>query len=128
MKLLLDTHAFLWHAVADPRLPVPLRAAIEDPANAVWLSAASIWEAAIKITKGRLHVPGQSVDFLLNHAEAFQVRVLPITTDHIRQTQRLPLLHGDPFDRLIVAQAQIEGVHLVTVDSMLRQYPVPTLW
>ncbi len=127
MNLLLDTQSFLWHALADNRLPQRLRVAIENGENDLYLSAASLWEAAIKIRIGKLHVPGGSVDFLVTTAQSAGVHLLPIAVDHIRQTESLPMLHRDPFDRMLVAQAMVEKLILITTDTALHAYPVATL-
>lgn len=119
MKLLVDTHVYLWWRGDDPRLGEVERQAIQDGANGVFLSAASVWEMAIKQTLGRLQVPGP--------ASAAAVRLgfepLPISFAHAEATARLPPLHRDPFDRLLVAQARTEGLTLVTHDPLIRAYP-----
>jgi PIN domain nuclease of toxin-antitoxin system len=123
MRLLLDTHAFLWWDASDKRLPDALRAAIASPQNHVFVSAVSVWEIAIKRASGKL-VFGASA------ARAIEVHgfePLPITIDHAEWAGSLPQLHRDPFDRLLVAQAQLEGLILVTVDEYILGYQVPHL-
>lgn len=119
MRLLLDTHAFLWWCGDDPRLGDVERRAIRDGANEVFLSAASVWEMAIKQELGRLQVP--------EPASAAVARLgfepLPIAFAHAEATTLLPPLHRDPFDRLLVAQARTEGLTLVTSDPLIREYP-----
>ncbi len=119
MRLLLDTYAFLWWCADDPRLGVVEREAIRDGENDVLLSAASVWEMAIKHALGRLEVP--------EPASAVVARLgigrLPVQFEHAEATTRLPPLHRDPFDRLLVAQARIEGLTLVTRDPLIRSYP-----
>jgi PIN domain nuclease of toxin-antitoxin system len=116
--LLLDTHAFLWWCADDARLPEVERQAIRDGANDVFLSAASVWEMAIKQKLGRLQVP--------EPASAVVARLgiarLPVTFEHAEATVVLPPLHRDPFDRLLVAQAKIEGLTVVTRDPAIRSY------
>ncbi len=123
MKLLLDTHAVLWWQTEDRRLPKAARTAIAS-ADIVWVSAASGWEVAIKAALGRLRLQ-----------EPFAVTVaaddfteLPVTLTHAARLGELPALHADPFDRLLVAQALVEGATLVTKDEALGAYGVPVLW
>ena len=119
MRLLLDTHAFLWWCGDDPRLGDVERLAIRDGANEVFLSAASVWEMAIKQALGRLQVP--------ERASAAVARLgfesLPIAFAHAEAAAVLPPLHRDPFDRLLVAQARTEGLTLVTRQLPIRAYP-----
>jgi PIN domain nuclease of toxin-antitoxin system len=119
VRLLLDTHAFLWWCGDDPLLGGVERQAIRDGANQVYLSAASVWEMAIKRALGRLRVP--------EPASAAVARLgfepLPIAFAHAEATALLPPLHRDPFDRLLVAQARTEGLTLVTSDPLIRAYP-----
>jgi len=123
MGLLLDTHAFLWWNARDLRLPEPMRVAIASPLNAVFVSAASVWEIAIKRASGKLIFDspiGQSI-------EGHGFTSLPISTAHAEWAGALPSLHSDPFDRLLVAQARMEGLTLVTVDEQVLRYQVPHL-
>src|SRR4051812_13129949 len=105
MRLLLDTHVFLWYIAADARLPVKIRVAIQDPANEVFLSAVSVWEAVIKFTLGNLSLPSPPADYLPAQRIADGITALPIDEGAMRYLAPLPLLHRDPFDRLLVAQA-----------------------
>jgi PIN domain nuclease of toxin-antitoxin system len=117
--LLVDTHVFLWWRGDDPRLGEVERQAIRDGQNDVFLSAASIWEIAIKRSLGRVQIP--------EAASAAAVRLgfgpLSISFAHAEATALLPPLHRDPFDRLLVAQARTEGLTLVTNDPLIRAYP-----
>jgi PIN domain nuclease of toxin-antitoxin system len=125
LRLLLDTHAFLWVLDAPQRLPAWIRAAIEDGENEVFVSAASAWEIAIKQSLGKL--PASRADPL----EALRragLTELPITVEHARATRSLPPFHRDPFDRMLVAQAQSEGLSLVSRDPAMRRYQVAVLW
>ncbi len=123
MRLLLDTHALIW-ALAEPeRLAEPARQAIEDPANEVFVSAASLWEIAIKCGDGKLQVPDDLERALF--AAGFQA--LDIRFPHVRRLRSLPMHHRDPFDRILVAQAQQEDLHLVTRDGRLPQYGIPVV-
>ncbi len=120
MSLLLDTSVLIWWAADHPRLTPSVRAAIVHARGPVHVSAASIWEAEIKIASGKLTVDGDLEDVVA--AGAFLP--LAITFAHGRRAARLPRLHADPFDRVLVAQAQAEGLALVTSDRRLREYDV----
>jgi PIN domain nuclease of toxin-antitoxin system len=120
VRLLFDTNAVVWWLADDPRLGRDARAAVADPANDVYVSAASIWEAEIKRAKRRA---GFDVDLGPVLAEEHVVP-LPITIAHAVRAGRLPLLHGDPFDRMLVAQAQLEGLAIVTNDRAIAGYDV----
>ncbi|MFC5379340.1 type II toxin-antitoxin system VapC family toxin [Aquipuribacter nitratireducens] len=122
MRLLLDTHAFLWLAAGDERL-VPSARALIDRADSLVLSAASVWEAEIKRAAGRLGAPP-----LAEAARRLGVDVLPVTAEHATAAAHLALHHRDPFDRMLVAQARLEDLVLVTKDDALRRYGVPTAW
>ena len=123
MKLLLDTHAFLWWRANDRRLGRHARAAIGQ-ADVVFVSAASAWEAAIKLALGRLAYP----DSIEAGVEASGFTKLPITLAHAERAGRLPPHHADPFDRMLIAQAQAEELTLVTGDPKIRLYEVDLLW
>lgn len=128
MRLLLDTHAVVRYTHGDPKLTAAARAAIPDPANEVWISPASYWEIAIKVHLGKwtLSQPYQTVmDAILN---VYQFRVLHIQPAHTARLIGLPNHHGDPFDRLLVAQALAEGCTLVSADAAFDRYGVPRLW
>jgi PIN domain nuclease of toxin-antitoxin system len=123
MRLLLDTHAFLWWDSHDMRLLEAHRLAIESPLNEVFVSAATVWEIAIKRSLGKLV-------FAMPVAQAIELHrfsPLPITAHHAEDAGKLPQLHRDPFDRLLVAQAELEGLILVTVDDQILRYAVPHL-
>lgn len=119
MRLLVDTHVFLWWCGDDPRLGADERRAIRDGANEVYLSAASVWEIVIKQGLGRLRAPEPAS--VAPRRLGFQP--LPITFEHAEATASLPPVHRDPFDRILVAQARIEGLTLVTHDPSIRSYP-----
>jgi PIN domain nuclease of toxin-antitoxin system len=123
VKLLLDTHVAVWWAEDDARLTDRAGAAIDDPANDRLLSAASVWELAIKAKSGRYS--GLDLLDLLRSADIVEV---PITAAHGRLAADLPMHHADPFDRVIVAQARLEGCVLVSADARLAEYGVPTIW
>lgn len=123
MKLLLDTHILLWALLDDPALGASRRAALEDPGSALYLSAASIWEISIKRALGKLDVP----DTVFDTATQGGCQPLPILWPHAQAAGELPAHHNDPFDRMLIAQAQIEGMTLLTADRAFAAYDVPTL-
>jgi PIN domain nuclease of toxin-antitoxin system len=120
MKLLLDTHIFLWWTQNDPRLQASHRDAISLPQNSVYVSAASAWEIGIKRKIGKLAFAGSVADAI--HRHRFQS--LAISVQHAERAGSLPRVHSDPFDRLLVAQAQTEGMTLITVDAQILSYKV----
>lgn len=123
MRLLLDTHIFLWYITADPQLPAPFHIAIQDPANEVFLSAVSVWEAVIKYSLGKLSLPGPPEDYFVRQRQRHGVASLPIEEAAMIHLARLPLLHRDPFDRMLLAQALQHDLTIVTVDGAVRAYP-----
>ena len=122
MKLLLDTHILLWWLAADRRLPVRGREAIAAADNLVFISAVSGWEIAIKKAIGKLNAPDDLAGMLAEN----QFLELPLRLAHAEQLARLPDIHQDPFDRMLVAQAMQENLTLVTHDPQLTRYPVET--
>lgn len=121
MRLLLDSHAFLWALTAPGRLRPTARAAIAEPANQVVFSAVNLWELAIGRAKGRLRFVDDEMHAGIREQGFIE---LPVTSRHGLAAAALPRLHGDPFDRMLVAQAMIEGLTLVTHDWLVRRYPV----
>ena len=124
MRLLLDTHILLWMSGFDDRLGPNSRKAIGDPANSRYLSVASVWEIAIKCATGKLIFPIARLDALLDDLATIS---LPITNAHAIAAGALPRHHADPFDRMLVAQAWVEGLILVTADPAMTRYEVPQL-
>lgn len=124
MRLLIDSHALLWHVLDDPRLGPAPTAAIEAADAEVLVSLASLWEIAIKSSLGKLQAP----DDLPARTEQLGFELLPITVEHLWRVRDLPLHHRDPFDRLMIAQAQIEGLPIVTADPAFSDYDVTVLW
>jgi PIN domain nuclease of toxin-antitoxin system len=123
LKLLLDTHTMIW-ALSEPRLLAPqARDAISAEENEVFVSVISPWEIAIKRAKKRLRAPEDLGDAV----EAHQFQLLPVLLRHTKAIGPMPNHHGDPFDRMLVAQATVDGLTLVTSDRALRRYPVATL-
>jgi PIN domain nuclease of toxin-antitoxin system len=127
MRILLDTHVFLWHIAGDARMPARFRAAILDPSNEIFLSAASVWEAVIKHALGKLPLPASPAEYLPRQRDAHQIASLPIDEAAMIHLAALPAIHRDPFDRMLLAQSVQHGLTLATVDSVLRAYGVQTL-
>jgi PIN domain nuclease of toxin-antitoxin system len=128
MKLLLDTCAFLWIVADAPQLSPRARALFRSPENEVYLSAASAWEIAIKHALGRLPLPRPPERFLPEMREAHGIEPLPIDEESTLHISRLPTLHRDPFDRLLVSQAIVHGLSILSPDPLVTQYPARTLW
>lgn len=121
---LLDTHVLLWYATASPRLNPATRALLLNPENQVFVSVTSIWEIGIKQELGKLTPLPQETEAVIAEAG---FRYLNITLDHAKLAGRLPLHHRDPFDRMLIAQAQVEGLILITDDWKIERYGTPTL-
>jgi len=128
VKLLLDTHTFIWLDTEPERLSGPALAACQEPDNELILSVVSIWEMQIKSQLGRLDLEVGIRDMVETQAEDNGMRTLPVNAEHVYSLNRLPALHKDPFDRLLAAQAVTENAVLVTADELLRGYPAETLW
>jgi PIN domain nuclease of toxin-antitoxin system len=126
VQLLLDTHVFLWLLAEPERLGQQIRA-LEDPANDLFLSAASSWEIVIKVGLGRLKLPDEPRRFIPDRMRAIGAQPLAVEHPHALAVAELPLLHKDPFDRLLVAQARHLGLSVVTADSAIAQYDVSTI-
>ena len=124
MKLLLDTHAFLWFITNDPKLSATAKSAIADPNNEILVSPASYWETAIKISVGKypLHAPFET--FITQGIDGNGFKVLPIEPKHAAVLTNLPFHHRDPFDRVLVAQAKVEAIDIVSNDSALDAYGI----
>ncbi len=127
-SLLLDTHAFLWFIFDDPRLSETAAAALSRAGTELTLSVVSLWEITIKQQLGKLDL-GMKLDvFLREYVEQRELTVLPLALSHLRAYSDLALLHRDPFDRMLVAQATCTGLPLVTGDSALHAYSVDIIW
>ncbi len=128
MKLLLDTHAFLWWIGNDERLSEAAHEAISDGNNEVFFSVVSAWEMAIKQGSGKLSVHSELAKFLTKHLHKNHFSILPISLNHALQIMQLPSHHRDPFDRMLVAQAEVEQAHLITRDPAIAKYKVNICW
>ena len=127
MRALLDTHVFLW-AIGEPeKLSKRAARVIEDEANELLLSAASLWEIALKTQAGKLQVP-QGRGFLAEHMARLGVESLPVEAGHVLALLSLPPHHRDPFGRLLVAQCQVENLTILTADAAIRRYAVQAIW
>ena len=128
MKALFDTHTFLWWNSDAPQLSESAREFISDGQNTVFLSAASAWEIAVKYAKGRLEIPDAPDRYIANRLRRYNFSPLPIQISHATKVYELPIIHTDPFDRLLVAQSQLEGLPLLTADSEIARYDVEIIW
>jgi PIN domain nuclease of toxin-antitoxin system len=123
MNLLLDTHTLIWVLAAEPHLSARAREVIQDGGNEVYVSAASAWEISIKRALGTLRAPHDLADAL----RLYRFRPLAITVEHALAVEHLPPHHADPFDRILVAQATVERLAIVTRDSRIAAYDVTTI-
>lgn len=127
MKLLLDTHVWLWWNTEPERISKTAYRQIADVRNEVFLSAASVWEMAIKRKLGKLPLPEPVGTYVARRLAAGNVRPLPVSMDHAAAVEALELLHRDPFDRLLIVQSRHEGLRLLTVDGQLLAYGSPAV-
>lgn len=128
MKLLLDTHTVIWYLEGSPQLPETARAYIEDLANPCQVSVASLWEMAIKSGLGRLELRASISDLVAHYLHDDDILILGITPVHLDRVRELPGHHKDPFDRLLVAQALVEDVALLSRDEVFDAYGVRRIW
>ncbi|MGH2582079.1 MAG: type II toxin-antitoxin system VapC family toxin [Anaerolineales bacterium] len=128
MKVLLDTHTFLWWNTGDAQLSARARDVIAEGSNEVFISAASAWEIAIKAAKGRLILPEPPSGYIPSRMGLHRFRPLPVQIKHAAYIHDLPRHHEDPFDRLLVAQCQMESLPILTADSDFALYGVDIIW
>lgn len=128
MRILLDTCTFLWWMTSPDDVPQRTLALLRDPENEVVLSAVTGWEIAIKRTLRRIEIPGTTSAFLTDAIARHDLVVLDVTMHHAVAAGELPLHHKDPFDRLLVAQARLEGLSVASPDRVFRRYGVRTMW
>jgi PIN domain nuclease of toxin-antitoxin system len=128
VRALLDAHALLWWGTDDDRLSASARTVLADGTNELYVSVASIWELAIKHHKGDLELPREVGVFIDERLRRNRWSSLPIDQRHVIRVAELPTIHRDPFDRMLVAQAQIEGMPIVTTDAAITRYDVETIW
>jgi PIN domain nuclease of toxin-antitoxin system len=128
MNALLDTHAFLWWIADDPHLSETARGFIADGTNEVFFSAVSAWEIVVKAAAGRIKLPNPASQFVPHHILQNGFEVLPILLEHTLAVAELPAVHRDPFDRLLIAQAVLEGLAVLSGDAQIGRYPVTVIW
>jgi PIN domain nuclease of toxin-antitoxin system len=128
MRVLLDTHAFLWFTAGDSRLPASARQLIEDPANEKYISLASCWEISIKVSLGRLSVSMPLHQLFHDAIEGNGLECLSISRSHLLELPNLQMTHRDPFDRLLVVQTKVEGLTLLSRDDTLDGYGIKRIW
>jgi PIN domain nuclease of toxin-antitoxin system len=124
VRILLDTQVWLWMLGEPARLTAGSRARLRSPANTFYLSAASVWEIVIKHAAGKLRLPGEPIAYLRARLAETPAELMPVSHEHALQLALLPPLHRDPFDRILIAQAQMEGLHVMTADRQFRAYQV----
>jgi len=128
MRALLDTHTFRWWVTNQPQLSETVKSIRQDRKNQIFFSAASGWEIAIKAQLGKLEIPSEPEDFIANQLEINSFQVLPIELKHALYIYHLPTHHKDPFDRILVAQSQVENLPLLTLDRQIIRYEVDVIW
>jgi PIN domain nuclease of toxin-antitoxin system len=124
VRILLDTQVWLWILGEPGRLTAGGRARLRSPANTFYLSAATLWEVVIKHAAGKLRLPDEPIAYLRSRVAETPATLLAITHEHALQLARLPPHHRDPFDRILISQAQVEGLHVMTADRQFKAYPV----
>ena len=125
---LLDTHGLIWSLTDVTRLSDRARTLLEDPTNRVLVSAVSAWEVAIKVAQGRLILPVPPTQLLDVVTRQLRMEALPISFEHAVAAAALPRIHGDPFDRLLVAQARVLAIPIITAHPAISRYEVETIW
>jgi len=128
MRLLLDTHCWLWWFSQPERLSEPVIEQIADETNEIWFSVASVWEMGIKVAIGKLSLPEPIDTYISTRMTQLGARSLEIKASHALQVAVLPLHHRDPFDRMLIAQTQVEELTLVSADSIFDRYEVSVFW
>ena len=128
MRALLDTHAFLWWVTDDPQLSSTSRSIIANSGNILFLSVASVWEIIIKTKSGKLTLPEPVEEYIPNRLALNRFESLDIQLTHTLQVATLPNIHRDPFDRILIAQSQVENLPIVTIDQKIVQYSVEIIW
>ena len=127
MELLLDTHAILWFQSSNNKLSETAKKLIEDPNNQCYVSFASLWEMSIKVAAGKLQIE-KGFNNLYSYLLRNQIRILNPSIKHLNTLIELPHHHKDPFDRLIIAQAIVEGIAIISVDQQFKSYPINVIW
>ena len=125
---LLDTCTFLWLVEDSPNLPKSVRTVVSSPENAIYLSVVSIWEILVKTATGALTLPEPAHDYLTRQRAAHKIDSLPLGEDAVVNLSRLPSVHKDPFDRMLICQALANGFTILTPDKQIASYPVKVAW
>jgi PIN domain nuclease of toxin-antitoxin system len=128
MKLLLDTQVFIWWDSEPARLSAQALALCQEPTHTLLFSVASAWEMQIKLQLGKLALKLPLATLIEGQRQANRIEILPVALPHVLALQNLPTPHKDPFDRLLITQANIEGATLISSDPIFREYPVAVLW
>ena len=128
MKALIDTHVFLWVITTPEKLSKKALQIIENRSNDIFLSPVSCWEIVIKYQINKLDLPKDPNGLILEQIKESEIKILPITAEHAVNILHLPLLHKDPFDRLLISQARVEKLPIITYDSLIKKYEVDVIW
>lgn len=128
VKLLLDTHVFLWWNEDSPSLSRRVRTLLSDPATDLFLSVVSVWEIVLKVRTSKLGLPAAPAVYIPARLAHYRIELLPLALAHVLASDTLPNHHRDPFDRMLVAQAQVERLPIATRDSQIRKYDVEKVW
>ena len=128
MKVLLDTCTFLWMNLDSPELSAKARSLLESAESELYLSAISAWEIALKESIGRLRLPEPATRYIPSRRELYGIEALPLDEEAVLQLPKLPGIHNDPFDRMLVCQAIVHGLTLLTPDEEITRYPVRVVW
>jgi len=128
MKLLLDTHTLIWFIEGNPALSMTARRHIEDTSNELYLSVASLWEMAIKVSLGKLTLAQPLGTLIPQQLALNSIQLLNITVSHVAEVASMPFHHKDPFDRLLIAQSLVEGMPIIGVDTVFDAYGVSRIW
>ena len=128
MRYLLDTHAFLWFVLDDKRISTKATSIIRESKNEIYFSAASAWEIAIKAKLDRLKIKGDLESFIIEQLSTNSFVPLSITISHSLYLERLPQIHKDPFDRIIIAQSKLEDLPLISSDQKIKRYKIKLIW
>jgi PIN domain nuclease of toxin-antitoxin system len=127
VRMLLDTHTFLWAISDDPRLSRRAAQIFIGPSD-LWLSVVSVWEILIKVNKGQIPIPDPAGPYLMKKLAENRIDLLPITLDHVLKIEAIPMHHRDPFDRMLIAQSMDEDWPIITSDPMFKKYPIRVIW
>ena len=128
MRVLVDTHTFLWALLKNHRLSATAKQILTSKEHELYFSLVSLWEIAVMMKIGKLNTVGSSVTYIRDEMAEYGMELLPIRYEHILQLERLPLHHSEPFDRLLIAQAVAESLPILTHDEMFPLYPVKLIW